>query len=138
MLAVASPGLLIVLGILGVAGGGLDTPGTALLVMGLALLLAVGWELPRRTTIDADGVDHRSLVRRRRVPWESVVAFERGGRRGRGPLVVRVGSHTRLVLCDVAERPDQWDAIRTLISEHAEGVVVPPPPPGHPFARPDE
>ena len=138
LLGFASPGLLVVLGVVGVAGGGLSSPGTALLVLGVALFAGVAWEMPWRTVIDVEGVDRRSVVRRRRTAWDDVVAFERGGRRGRGSLVLRVAGGHRTALCDVAERPDQWDALRQLIADNAPGVALAPPPPGHPFRHRDE
>jgi hypothetical protein len=133
ILAIASPGVLVVLGLVGVVGGGLATPGGAILVIGLVLFVAVAWEVPWRTTIDAVGVHRRSLVRTEHVEWDDVAAFERGGRRSAGALVVRTLEGRRRALSDAPERPDQWDALRLLVSDHAAGVVVPPPPEGHPF-----
>jgi hypothetical protein len=136
-LGLASPALLIVLGLVGVIGGGLATPGGVVLVVGLVVLGLVAWEVPWRCRIDADGVHRRSLVRREDVAWDDVVAFERGGRRRGGGLIVRTIRGTRRALSDATERPDQWDALRMLVSDHAPGVAVPPPPRGHPFADRD-
>lgn len=132
-LSVASPALLIVLGLVGVVGGGLYTPGGVVLLIGLVVFVLVAWELPRRTRIDATGVHRRSLLRREHVEWDDVIAFERGGRRAAGALIVRTIGGARRALSDAPERPDQWDALRLVVSDHAPGVAVPPPPRGHPF-----
>jgi len=135
-LGVVSPLVLVVLGGVGVAGGGLATPGGVILLVGLVLAVAVAWELPWRSDIDEHGIVRRSVLRTLRVGWDDVVAFERGGRRRGGALVARTVDG-RLALSDAPERPDQWDALRLLVSDHAPGVVVPPPPRGHPFAGRD-
>ncbi len=137
VLGVVSPLVLIVLGTIGVAGGGFATPGGVILVLGLVLAVAVAWELPWRTDIDEQGIARRSVLRTQRVGWDDLVAFERGGRRRGGALVARTVDGRHLALSDAPERPDQWDALRLLVSDHAQGVVVPPPPEGHPFAGRD-
>jgi hypothetical protein len=133
LLSVGSPLVLIVLGLVGVSGGGWKTPGGVLLVIGLMLAAVVAWDMPLRTDLDAAGVHRRSLVRLRHFEWDEVVAFERGGRRSSGALVLRTVAGKRVALCDAPERPDQWDALRLLVADHAPGVAVPDAPKGHPF-----
>ena len=39
----------------------------------------------------------------------------------------------RTALCDVAERPSEWDTLRELVARYGPGIAVSTPPPGHPF-----
>lgn len=136
ILTLGSPGLLVGLGGYGTARGGLSAPGFWLLLVGLGVLVAAVAALPWATTIDAHGVHHRTLVRRRLICWDDVVAFERhrSGRSG-GALVVRTVDGRRAALSDQPERPADWDRLRELVDRAAPGVAVAPPPPLHPFNR---
>lgn len=155
-LTLGSPVLLIGIGGYGVVRGGLDAPGLWVLVAGLVILAAACWTMPWHTEIDADGVHCRTLVRRRTVSWDDVVAFERV-RRGRapgvgsrdmrgapshassggrgGPLALRTTAGERILLSDAVEPPPTWDALRELAARYAPGTSVADPPPLHPFNR---
>lgn len=136
VLAVVSPLVLVGLGVYGVLGTWAG-PGPVLVVFGVALAVAVARSIPWRCSVGADGVEVAMPAKRVVVPWDDVIAFERHrqGRRGGGALIVRDKDDHRTALCDVAERPADWDTLRELVSLHAKGVAVPPPPPGHPFLR---
>lgn len=133
VLAIASPVVLVGLGGFGAVRGGLASPGTGLLLVGVVLGLSAAWVLPWESTLDADGVHRRSLLRRQDVPWDDVVAVERHRHRADGPLVLRTTDRERLVLTDVVETPGEWDALREFVGRAAPGAAVPEPPPGHPF-----
>lgn len=136
MLTVGSPMLLVGLGGYGTARGGTGAPGFWLLIAGIVVLAAAVVTMPWTTTVDPRGIHLRSLLRRRVIPWDDVVAFERPHRgRQERPLVVRTIDGRRLPLSDRPERPADWDHLRELVDAVAPGVAVGPPPPLHPFNR---
>jgi hypothetical protein len=135
VLAVVSPLVLLGLGLYGVVRGGVRTPGAVLVVVAVLVGGAAAWVLPWVTTMDADGVHRRSLLRRHDVPWDEVVAIERHRRRANGPLVLRTVGRDRIALADAVERPAQWDSMREVVRLHAPGAAVPDPPTTHPFHR---
>jgi hypothetical protein len=134
-LILLSPGLLIVLGLWGVSGGGVDSLGVVLFGVGLVLFVGAGWLMPWHTDIDEQGLRRRTLFRESQLDWDDIVAIERPSGRGRKGLVARTVKRRRLVLGTTSERPDEWDQLRELVAEHAPGVSVSDPPPLHPFNR---
>ena len=136
VLAVVSPSLLLGFGLYGVAGSW-SGPGPILLGLGIALTVAVLRSIPWSSEVGESGVEVRMPGRRVLVAWDDVVAFERhrAGRKGSGALVLRDMEGHKIALCDVAERPAEWDTLRELVARYAPGVAVASPPPGHPFLQ---
>jgi hypothetical protein len=135
VLLFGSPGLLVLLGALGLGAGGSWVPG-AFATGGVVLLVIAGWSVPWFSDVDAEGVRFRAPLRDLRIGWDDVVAFERHRGRGSGALIVRTVGRRRFALTTKVERPDEWDALNELARRHAPGVAVADPPPLHPFSRP--
>lgn len=134
LLLVASPLVLVALGVLGLAvGDGGPLIPVLFIGAGLALFASAGVSLPVAVRFDADGVTWRAPLRRRVIDWDDVVAFERHRRRAKGALVIRMVSGERLAVADVAERPAEWDRLKEVAERYAPGCAVPDPPRGHPF-----
>ena len=138
VLVVASPGLLIALGLYGTLNGGWGGPGPWLLTVGLVTLTAAALLQPWESIIGPEGISCRTLARRRRIAWNDAVSFERERRRrGRdGPLVVRTVERRRIPLTDRVERPDEWDSLRALVARHGPGIALPEPPHRRPRTGP--
>lgn len=136
LLTIGSPLLLVALGGYGTAVGGTSAPGFWVLLAGVGLAVASALTIPWEATVGVEGVTCRTLLRRRHLAWDDIVAFERR-RRGRsgGPLVARTTAGGRVALSDQPERPAEWDRLKELVERLAPGVAVGAPPPLHPFNR---
>lgn len=135
VITIGSPGLLLALGVYGVANAGWAGVGGVLVGVGALLLALAAWSMPWVTTIDEVGVHWRTPVRSRRIPWDDIVAFQRHRGRAGGPLVVRTVERRRVAVTTTTERPSDWDALRELVDRHAPGVAMASAPPAHPFNR---
>ena len=120
------------------------------MLIGLVLAFVVLWDVPRSVEFSPDGVCRRCVLRAPVLGWDRVVAIERVPTRpmsydgiqrrlaglkgherpqGRG-LVARVPPKRRYLLCDVSERPDQWDELRSKLARWTPGVSLPARPRG--------
>ncbi|MGY6500105.1 MAG: PH domain-containing protein [Acidimicrobiales bacterium] len=128
-LVVGAPAVLAMLGAYGVWRGGVATPGMALLVAGVAVFVAAAWTIPLGSSLGPDGVEVRTLVRRRHVGWDDVVAFERHRGKSKGALVVRTVEPARIALSTSVERFDVHNELRDLVRHHGASIALPEPPP---------
>lgn len=151
----ATPLLLLSIGGAALADGGLQPFPALLVVLGLGIGIVVLGDLPRRVEIDAVGLTRVCPLRRHRLPWDRLVAIERGPasssararnvvarREGRTPtvsggLVARGRRKRRWLLTDHVESRAEYDALAALLADLAVPVHLRAPRP-HDTAPPSD
>jgi hypothetical protein len=148
-LSALSPALLLGLGALGLRGGGTPVVATVLVLVGGALAGVLALSLPISTTFDRGGLHRRCALRSHAIPWEDVVAVERGPSKRRatsmllrdqrppadaeaadpdaapsGGLLARGRGRRRIMLCDQVESREEFDAWSGLVHSLPDGPAV--------------
>ena len=134
ILAVSAGAVLLALGVAAVVDGGLGSPQVVLLLLGLGGATVGLFDVPVRTEFDARGLVRVCPLRRHRLPWDRVVALERGRpsqltvarnaldrregspARQSGGLVARGPGKRRWLLSDQLEGRDEHAELRTLVA----------------------
>lgn len=143
----ASPALLVGLGSLVLAAGGLNPVGIGLVGVGVVLGAVSLLDFPRRSVFTRAGIDRVCLLRTQHLAWDDVVAIERTPpsarqryqprlfgerdqpRQATGGLVARGAGRRRYLLTDrIESRREYEDIVRLVADVEAPAVVRAPTP----------
>lgn len=140
--AFAGPAVVLAWGGYGAVAGGLQIFNGLLIAIGVILLAVVAFDYPMHSTIGADGVARRCLLRVERLTWERISSIARPGARqrfvgamrdpvgdrpqgpkGKSGLIAEVGRRPYM-LVDRIESPAEHEAIEKGLRHWAPGLVL--------------
>ncbi len=140
--AFIGPSVLLAWGVYGVVAGGIQLFNGLLMAVGGVLFVIVAFDYPMHSTIGADGVTRRCLLRTERLGWDRVRTIARPGARqrffggtqdrllarpegprGRSGLIAEVGRRPYL-LVDRIESPAEHEAIERGLRHWAPGLAL--------------
>jgi hypothetical protein len=141
-----SPLLLIVIGTASVVSVGQHPVPLVLAGLGVVLLLVAAVDVPHRVEFSPRGIRRVCLLRTASVPWEDVVAIQRGRptaattlrnlrpepneeARVSGGLLARGRGRRRWLLTDSVESQDEYDRLRELLATLSTPVAMRAPRP---------
>ena len=137
--AAVGASVVLLAGILVVAGAGWRVIPTATLVFGVALVAIVLFDYPVASTFDEDGVTRRMVLRRQRLRWDRIDSLSRtrpalvsGFRKLAQGGLVAVAGRRRYLLVDRCESLEEYEAVQRAMGERAMGLMAttPEPPAG--------
>lgn len=135
-----TPSFLLAFGAWGLATGSNNVVPAGVLLLGLAALSVVLFDLPMRSEFTEEGVTRVCPLRRQHLPWSEVVAVERLGgmpQRGKGDdrdpgisrgLAARTGPRRVHLLVDRRESHAEFGVLRDLLRGHATQLRARQPP----------